>query len=234
MNFFKDPKYKSIRIVLLLVIIVGAGWFTYSNMQLSNSNQGRVINRIEQKVPASSGLLSVGATGENVRLLQEALINKGFFTGKVDGVFDKSTQRALISYQKAEKLPATGTVNLTYDDTIFKSLAEEKAYEEYALTEIQAYRQKNNISPDDFVVREGTEGQLVPSSKFTVVPSEDVTYSKPSNAIKGGDIVQLGVIRGSSFAAVFKNASTSTVVDNGHNETYHKRWWGWRTTVYKK
>jgi peptidoglycan hydrolase-like protein with peptidoglycan-binding domain len=233
MNFFKDPKYKSIRIVLLLVIIVGAGWFTYSNMQLSNSNQGRVIG-IGQEVPASSDSLSVGATGENVRLLQEALINKGFFTGKVNGVFDKSTEQALISYQKAEKLPATGTVSLTYDDTFFSSLTEEKAYEEYALREIQAYRQKNNISPDYFVVREGTEGQLVPSSEFTVVPSKDVTYNKPLNVIKGGDIVQLGVIPGSNFAAVFKNAPTSTVVDNGHNETYHKRWWGWSTTVYKK
>ena len=51
MNFFKDPKYKSIRIILLLIIIVGAGWFTYSNMQLSDSNQGKVINQKASTAP---------------------------------------------------------------------------------------------------------------------------------------------------------------------------------------
>jgi hypothetical protein len=45
MDFFKDPKYKSIRIVLLLVIIVVAGWFIMSNMNQSKSNQGSVINQ---------------------------------------------------------------------------------------------------------------------------------------------------------------------------------------------
>ena len=45
MDFFKNPKYKSIRIVLLLVIIIGAGWFVVGNMNQSNSNQGLVSNK---------------------------------------------------------------------------------------------------------------------------------------------------------------------------------------------
>ena len=43
MNFFKNPKYKSIRVILLLIIVVGAVWFTVSNMHQSNSNQGSVF-----------------------------------------------------------------------------------------------------------------------------------------------------------------------------------------------
>ena len=51
MDFFKDPKYKSVRIVLILVIIVGAGWFIMSNMNLSKSNQGSVINQTPATAP---------------------------------------------------------------------------------------------------------------------------------------------------------------------------------------
>ncbi|MEI8270316.1 MAG: hypothetical protein WCG45_03020 [bacterium] len=49
MNFFQDPKYKSIRIVLILVIIIAAGWFIMNNMNLSKSNQGSVINQTPTK-----------------------------------------------------------------------------------------------------------------------------------------------------------------------------------------
>ena len=61
MNFFKDPKYKSIRIILLLIIIVGAGWFTYSNMQLSDSNQGRVIKQ-DSMIPVPVSDSKTGVT----------------------------------------------------------------------------------------------------------------------------------------------------------------------------
>ena len=43
MNFFKNPKYKLIRVILLLIIIFVAGWFTVSNMQIINSNKGQVV-----------------------------------------------------------------------------------------------------------------------------------------------------------------------------------------------
>ena len=49
MDFFKNPKYKSIRLVLILVIIIGAGWFTMNNMNQSKSNQGSVINQAPTK-----------------------------------------------------------------------------------------------------------------------------------------------------------------------------------------
>ena len=55
MDFFKNPKYKLIRVVLLLVIIIGAGWFIMSNMNLSKSNQGSVINQ----TPTQTGSITV-------------------------------------------------------------------------------------------------------------------------------------------------------------------------------
>jgi len=72
MNFWKDPKYCSMRVILLLIVIAGAVWFVVSNMHLSNSNQGRVIN-INQvptaapKTPGGANVMGVYpySTSEN-------------------------------------------------------------------------------------------------------------------------------------------------------------------------
>lgn len=80
MNFFKDPKYKSVRIVLLLVIIIGAGWFTISNMNQSNSNQGLVIN--QAPTTASKGTINTiryydSTLGANVKVSQSIIPGGG-------------------------------------------------------------------------------------------------------------------------------------------------------------
>lgn len=46
--------------------------------------------------------------GEDVRGLQQALIDAGHSPGTVDGIFGQSTERAVKSYQKAAKLTADG------------------------------------------------------------------------------------------------------------------------------
>lgn len=60
MDFFKDPKYKVVRIFLILVVVFGAGWFTVSNMNQSDSNQGMVIN--PAKAPASATASKINTT----------------------------------------------------------------------------------------------------------------------------------------------------------------------------
>ncbi len=49
-----------------------------------------------------------GSKGENVRLLQQALINLGFLSGKADGKFGPITEEAVIRFQKANSLTADG------------------------------------------------------------------------------------------------------------------------------
>ena len=49
-----------------------------------------------------------GSKGENVRLLQQALINLGYLSGKADGKFGPMTEEAVISFQKANSLTADG------------------------------------------------------------------------------------------------------------------------------
>jgi peptidoglycan hydrolase-like protein with peptidoglycan-binding domain len=40
--------------------------------------------------------------------MQQTLLNKGHYRGKVDGVFGLRTRASIRAYQKAESLPATG------------------------------------------------------------------------------------------------------------------------------
>ena len=49
-----------------------------------------------------------GSKGENVRLLQQALINLGYLSGKADGKFGPMTEEAVIRFQRANSLTADG------------------------------------------------------------------------------------------------------------------------------
>jgi peptidoglycan hydrolase-like protein with peptidoglycan-binding domain len=67
--------------------------------------------------PASTGGgefvgMKIGARGENVKILQRALIAAGISVrGGADGVFGPMTAAALTTYQQANGLPATGVVD---------------------------------------------------------------------------------------------------------------------------
>jgi hypothetical protein len=54
--------------------------------------------------------LRLGATGEGVECLQDALRAEGHFTGAIDGTFADSTLRAAMDYQTAENLFVDGVV----------------------------------------------------------------------------------------------------------------------------
>lgn len=46
-----------------------------------------------------------------IKKVQEILLNKGHYSGKVDGVFGLRTRASIRTYQKAENLPITGQVD---------------------------------------------------------------------------------------------------------------------------
>lgn len=56
------------------------------------------------------GALATGAEGVQVRRLQEALLVLGFDTGAIDGVFGPGTRRAVIEFQRENRLEADGIV----------------------------------------------------------------------------------------------------------------------------
>ena len=69
----------------------------------------------------SQGILSVGAKGEEVSRLQQRLKDLGYLDGKVDGKFGGGTKRAVIAFQRRNKLTTDGeageaTLALLYSD----------------------------------------------------------------------------------------------------------------------
>ena len=53
---------------------------------------------------------SSGSTGQTVRQIQTALKNRGYYTGKVDGIFGKITTAAVKKFQKDRGLKVDGIV----------------------------------------------------------------------------------------------------------------------------
>lgn len=59
---------------------------------------------------ATGAILSVGSRGSGVRTLQSALSELGYQTGPADGIFGPLTLRAVLSFQKLQKLWVDGLV----------------------------------------------------------------------------------------------------------------------------
>ncbi len=53
-------------------------------------------------------LSKMGSTGSEVKKIQQALKDKGYYTGSVDGIFGTKTKNAVIKFQKAKGLTADG------------------------------------------------------------------------------------------------------------------------------
>jgi N-acetylmuramoyl-L-alanine amidase len=56
--------------------------------------------------------LEFGASGEDVRRLQERLKEFGFYDGEISGEFDEKTRESVISFQESEGLTPDGFVGI--------------------------------------------------------------------------------------------------------------------------
>jgi peptidoglycan hydrolase-like protein with peptidoglycan-binding domain len=63
----------------------------------------------------SMNVRSAPVSGDDVREVQQALRDKGHYTGPIDGILGSRTRAAIRQYQKDENLPVTGwpDANLT-------------------------------------------------------------------------------------------------------------------------
>lgn len=59
-------------------------------------------------ISASALSLSSGSSGETVRQLQQALKDKGYDPGEIDGIFGSRTKQAVLAFQKDNGLAADG------------------------------------------------------------------------------------------------------------------------------
>ena len=68
---------------------------------------------------APARTLKKGMNGEDVRLLQYALIDLGYLTGNADGVFGSATEEALIRFQAVNSLQADGLAGARTQEKLY-------------------------------------------------------------------------------------------------------------------
>ena len=87
--------------------------------------------KVSAEVLQSQGILSVGAKGDEVSKLQQRLKDLGYLDSKVDGKFGGGTKRAVIAFQRRNKLTTDGeageeTLALLYSDNAIAAPGNEK------------------------------------------------------------------------------------------------------------
>ncbi len=90
---------KPILCFLLVVGVVFCGLYMFTD----------VIPSGIEEAEAGAGYSS-GSTGEAVKQIQTALKNKGYYTGKIDGIFGKLTTAAVKKFQSDNGLKSDGIV----------------------------------------------------------------------------------------------------------------------------
>ena len=85
--------------VVLILCVAATGLYLFTDL----------FRPAGQEAEAGAGYSS-GSTGEAVKQIQTALKNKGYYTGKVDGIFGKLTMAAVKSFQRDNGLKSDGVV----------------------------------------------------------------------------------------------------------------------------
>jgi peptidoglycan hydrolase-like protein with peptidoglycan-binding domain len=95
-------------------VMLVASKIVWAGMALSLLTTGMLAQAFPQS-PIGSDSSAEGATvfvvKNEIKKVQETLRGKGYYGGKVDGVFGLRTLASIRAYQKAESLPITGQID---------------------------------------------------------------------------------------------------------------------------
>jgi N-acetylmuramoyl-L-alanine amidase len=94
----------------LQVGVTGAEIQEAQSVIANNKPFGENSSKILGNNTTTNGSLKLGATGDNVKELQQWLTNYGYYTGDIDGVFGADTEKAVKSFQEESGLIVDGVV----------------------------------------------------------------------------------------------------------------------------
>lgn len=72
---------------------------------------GQAEKAVEKPAEKPAIMLSIGARGNEVRIVQKQLADNGFYAAEIDGIFGPITAKAVKEFQSSVQLPVTGTVD---------------------------------------------------------------------------------------------------------------------------
>ena len=110
-----------------------------------------------------------GSKGEDVRELQQALIDLGYLKGTADGIFGNKTEIAVRKFQKANKLSVDGLAGLTTRELILKKSQSKKVV--------------STTAPAPGTAAPATPA---PDTSVQAVSNETVSTAKPAAASSAG------------------------------------------------
>src|SRR5688500_14840319 len=108
--FYEDGKMKTTP--LLRAVVLGGGLGLLANpVWAGGGAHSYDKNQAGQQKMHDSGTRVSNLEKEKKKDIEQALQDKGFEPGSVDGVIDSQTQSAISKFQRDNNLPATGTVD---------------------------------------------------------------------------------------------------------------------------
>ena len=110
-----------------------------------------------------------GSKGEDVRELQQALIDLGYLKGTADGIFGNKTEIAVRKFQKANKLSVDGLAGLTTRELILKKSQSKKVV--------------STTAPAPVIAAPATPA---PDTAVQAVSNDTVSTAKPAAASSAG------------------------------------------------
>ena len=110
-----------------------------------------------------------GSKGEDVRELQQALIDLGYLKGTADGIFGNKTEIAVRKFQKANKLSVDGLAGLTTRELILKKSQSKKVVSTNAPAPVTA-----------------APATPAPDTSVQAVSNDTVSTAKPAAASSAG------------------------------------------------
>lgn len=102
---------------LILVFAALLGMFSLAEGESSATAQPTVETEYTE--------MARGAKGENVRLLQQRLKDKGYLAGAVDGDFGGETERSVSAFQNQHDLPVTGVADADMQKLLYSDAAQQ-------------------------------------------------------------------------------------------------------------
>ncbi len=98
-------------------------------------------------------VLQLGSQGEDVRALQSALTELGFYKGTITGRFDTATRDAVVAFQSKNRYPDTGIVDANLQAFLYSGKPKNK--------QGVATKVKTLAPVDGVIARKGSMGDLV-------------------------------------------------------------------------
>ncbi|MEP0943119.1 MAG: peptidoglycan-binding domain-containing protein [Rhizobiaceae bacterium] len=115
----------ALSVAVMTVICVNAIWYqpgkhpaplfatrTLDNNSVGSTQQVAKLAKPSQRVQLAAASANDGESGELLREVQTALSVRGYYGGKLDGIYGSRTKSAIVSFQKDNNLPKDGKVSL--------------------------------------------------------------------------------------------------------------------------